>query len=411
MTGTLQTKKLPSGNSYYYIKLSYKDPRSGKWKQKTLSTGLETKNNKRKAESFITVFVEKYAWLEKLPEEYTTTINHDITLCDYLDLWLAGKIPDLRSSTYETYSYRISGIQRYFKKSNPKLIDVTSNMIDKFFKYSLRFGKINQKTKAHEPLSVRSVRSYRSILTAVFAQAVIDGLIQINPVDSVSVHGHKDKDYQEEMLFMTEEEIADLLHFLSKHYPRLVGIAFMAAYYGLRRSEILGLKWSAIDFQKNILHIQHTVTAVKKIHAEDSTKTVAGKRDLVLFETARKCLLQVRQEQEVNKAFFKNDYKNTAEYVFTWEDGTPYRPDYIYHLFSKAMKKYGRPEISLHKLRHSCASMLINKGWDIKKLQYWLGHTDAQTTLNIYSHFNRQRLNSSQNDLSEISLATADLFD
>ncbi|MFR8547335.1 MAG: tyrosine-type recombinase/integrase [Lachnospiraceae bacterium] len=146
---------------------------------------------------------------------------------------------------------------------------------------------------------------------------------------------------------MTEEEIADLLHFLSEHYPRLVGIAFMAAYYGLRRSEILGLKWSAIDFQKDILHIQHTVTSVKQIHAEDSTKTVAGKRDLVLFETARKCLLQIRQEQEVNKAFFKNAYKNTAGYVFTWEDGTLYRPDHIYHLFRKAMIKFGRPEISL----------------------------------------------------------------
>ena len=54
--------------------------------------------------------------------------------------------------------------------------------------------------------------------------------------------------------------------------------------------------------------------------------------------------------------------------------------------------------------------MLINKGWDIKKLQYWLAHSDTQTTLNIYSHFDKQRLNTSVNDLSEISLATADLF-
>ena len=70
----------------------------------------------------------------------------------------------------------------------------------------------------------------------------------------------------------------------------------------------------------------------------------------------------------------------------------------------------GRPEITLHMLRHSCASMLIYIGWNPKKLQYWLGHTDTQTTLNIYSHFNKQRLNTSENDLSEISMATADLF-
>ena len=108
--------------------------------------------------------------------------------------------------------------------------------------------------------------------------------------------------------------------------------------------------------------------------------------------------------------FFQGDYKNINNYIFTWEDGTPYNPNYISKLFQKATKEFGRPEITLHKLRHSCASMLINKGWDIKKLQYWLGHTDTQTTLNIYAHFNRQRLNTSENDLSEISNIASDLF-
>lgn len=184
----------------------------------------------------------------------------------------------------------------------------------------------------------------------------------------------------------------------------------MGAYYGLRRSEILGLKWSAIDFRKKTININHTVVRVKTTNAEDSTKTQSSKRTLNLFSTAEKCLQQIKQEQEYNKKFFKADYKNTEGYIFTWEDGSPYDPNYISCLFCKATKEFGRPEITLHKLRHSCASMLINKGWDIKKLQYWLGHTDTQTTLNIYAHFNRQRLNTSDNDLCEISLASADLF-
>ena len=129
-----------------------------------------------------------------------------------------------------------------------------------------------------------------------------------------------------------------------------------------------------------------------------------------LFDTAEKCLLKIRDEQEYNKSFFQSSYKNIDNYIFTWEDGTPYDPNYISKLFKKATKDFGRPEISLHKLRHSCASMLINKGWDIKKLQYWLGHADTQTTLNIYAHFNRMRLNTSENDLSEISLVSAELF-
>lgn len=410
MTGTLQMKTLASGNTYYYVKLSYKDPRSNSWKSKTLATGLEFKNNKRKAEAMIKKFLEQYSYLEELPSDLDASLNPDVTLCDYLDLWLRDKERDLKKSTYEGYTYRVNSIKKYFESKNPRLIDVTPKMIDTFFKYSLKYGKVNQKTQKREPLAVRSVRSYKSILYAVFNQAAIDGLIKINPVIGISVHGKQNKEYSEELLFLTEEEISDLLHFISEHYPRLLGITFMGAYYGLRRSEILGLKWSAIDFKKKTISINHTVVRVKTTNAEDSTKPQSSKRTLNLFSTAEKCLQQIKQEQNYNKEFFKADYKNTDGYIFSWKDGSPYDPNYITRLFCKATKEFGRPEITLHKLRHSCASMLINKGWDIKKLQYWLGHTDTQTTLNIYAHFNRQRLNTSDNDLCEISLASADLF-
>ena len=410
MTGTLITKTLPSGKSYYYVRLSYKDPISNTWKSKTLSTKLEVKNNKRNANALIRKYEEQYAYLEEPPALFSPDLDPEITLCDYMDLWLEGKKRDLKKNTYEGYIYRVKAIKHYFQKDNPKLVDVTPRMIDIYIKYALQYGKVNQKTHKREPLAVRSVRSYKSILYAVFNQAVIDELVKMNPVLTISVHGKKNADYSEELLFLTEEEISDLIHFLSERYPRLVGIAFMGAYYGLRRSEILGLKWSAVDFTKKTISINHTVVRVKTVTTSNSTKTYSSKRTLNLFDTAEKCLLQIKREQEENKAFFKRDYKNKEGYVFTWENGEAYDPNYISRTFNHATKAFGRPEITLHKLRHSCASMLINKGWDIKKLQYWLGHSDTQTTLNIYSHFDRQRLNTSINDLSEISLATADLF-
>jgi site-specific recombinase XerD len=131
---------------------------------------------------------------------------------------------------------------------------------------------------------------------------------------------------------------------------------------------------------------------------------------LALFDTAEKCLKQIRKEQDENKAFFKSEYQNKEGYIFTWEDGRCYTPDYVSKTFKKATNDFGRPEISLHKLRHSCASMLINRGWDVKKVQYLLGHSDVNTTLSIYTHLDRQRLNTSYNDLGEISLAASDLF-
>lgn len=74
------------------------------------------------------------------------------------------------------------------------------------------------------------------------------------------------------------------------------------------------------------------------------------------------------------------------------------------------MRKYGRPEISFHKLRHSCTSMAINRGWDVKQLQYWLGHSDIQTTLNIYAHYDRQRLDVVGDDMNKMSSESAKLF-
>ena len=407
MTGSLQQKRLASGNTYFYVKLQYKD-HHGKWKHKTIGTGLEVKNNKRKAESLINGIIEKHLYLENISAEADQYI--DVLLSDYLDKWLEEKKIDLKKSTHEGYAFRVKRIKDYFEPKKLKVIDITAKDLDTYYKHCLRYGKVNQKTKQKEPLAVRSVRSYKSILYAVFTQACIDGMVKSNPCIGIPVRGKRNSDYSEEMLFLTENEISDLLHYIAVYYPRLLPIAFMGAYYGLRRSEILGLKWSAIDFDKRRLNINHTIVKVKTIVESDTTKTKESRRSLNLFDTAEKCLLKVKEEQESNRKFFGNTYQNKNGYVFTWEDGRCYDPDYISTIFCKATKAYGRPEISLHKLRHSCASMLINKGWDIKKLQYWLGHEDIQTTLNIYSHFDKNRLNTSESELNEISLATNGLF-
>lgn len=115
MTGTLRIKQTSAGKSYYYVKLNYKDPRTDSWKFKTLATGLEVKNNKRKAETAIKDFIDKYSYLEELPAEYNTSVSPNITLSDYLDLWLADKERDLKKSTYEGYAYRVTCIKNILK--------------------------------------------------------------------------------------------------------------------------------------------------------------------------------------------------------------------------------------------------------------------------------------------------------
>ena len=414
MTGTVISKNLNSGNSYFYIKLSYQDPVTGARKQKLLGTGLTVKGNKRKAEALIPEFCEKYSYLENSPDAICLDADHDVTLCAYTKEWLLSKKSEIATSTYDSYEYRAKHILEYFGGVNPKLCDVTPRMIDRFFRKLRSSGKTNQKTGEKESLSVRSVRSVKSILNAVYDQAIVDGIVNTNPVCSISVKGKRNKDYSDEMIFLAEDEIQKLFEFLSSQehpeFHRLVPIAFMGIYYGLRRSEIIGLKWSAIDFEKNLLHIRHTVVRVKTAEAKDSTKTASSKRSLSLFATAKSCLKSVKKEQDKYKAYFGNTYQNKAGYVFTWEDGRLYDPDYISKLFGKATETFGRPEITLHKLRHTCASLLIEKGWDPKSVQYWLGHSDIQTTLNIYAHYNRQKMNRDSADLEEMAGGCASLF-
>ena len=91
LTGVLKTKTTSSGRTYYYIRLSYKDPRSMKWKTKEIATKLETKNNKRKAEAILKAKLEEYSYLENLPPEGTYDCDPDVLLCDYLDYGSAIK--------------------------------------------------------------------------------------------------------------------------------------------------------------------------------------------------------------------------------------------------------------------------------------------------------------------------------
>lgn len=410
MKGSIQEKTNKSGKAYYYIRLSYKEPISEKWKQKWIATGLTVKGNKRKAEAMVEEAIEANRHLEFLPESLNQSIDPDILLCDYIDLWLEGKKRDLQVSTYEGYEYRAAHIKRYFEPLKYKVRELSSRMVDQFLKHELAYGKRDQKTGEMGPLSVRSVRSYKSILSAVYDQAAIDGLVSSNPVTSVKVHGKSNASYQRAEAFLTEEEVADLLKFLKEHYPRFLPMAFFGAYYGFRRSELLGLRWPSISWQEKTISVENTVVRVSTLVEKESTKTRDSKRTLHLFPAAEKCLLAVRQEQDDYKSFFGTAYRNTEGYVFTREDGSRYDPSWVSKNFEKAMKAYGRPDITYHKLRHSCASMLINRGWDIKQLQYWLGHADPETTLKIYSHYNKKRLNATENDLSEISRAAADLF-
>ena len=418
MTGTFTTKTHSSGRTYYYIALRYKDPKTGLWRGKLVSTHIQVTEAKKKkahprpvnADKLMAKAYNDYAYLEEDISELSAGLDPMITLGAYLDVLLQRKKNDIRTSTYDKYTYQINRLKRDFEISRKPDRSITTPQVKAFLETARLTGKINQKTGEREPLSVRTVREYKALLVEAFTCARIDGLIKYDPTAGLKVSNKSNKKFSEDYLFLKEDEIQDMLEYLSKNDAPLLPIAFMGVYMGLRRSEILGLKWSAIDWDHKIVHIRHTVVRERTVYAEDQTKSLESRRDLHLFPTAEICLKKILAQQILDKKFFKDEYQNKDGYVFCWPDGHSYDPNWVSRRFKTDMQRFGRPEITLHKLRHTCASLLLDKNWNIKKVQYWLGHEDPDTTLRIYTHYMKHQSNMDSGIIEDLSAPARTLF-
>jgi len=169
-------------------------------------------------------------------------------------------------------------------------------------------------------------------------------------------------------------------------------LAVMLGFYGLRREEIVGLKWDAVDFEQNTISIQFTVTACnldgkRVIIDKKRTKNKSSRRTLPMIPVLRNKLLTMKEERDEYRKLCRNSY-NTKYLAFVYVDevGERIKPDYITQAFGKILKKNSLRKIRFHDLRHSCASLLLANGVSMKQIQEWLGHSDFGTTANIYAH-------------------------
>ena len=167
---------------------------------------------------------------------------------------------------------------------------------------------------------------------------------------------------------------------------------FLGAFYGFRRSEVLGLKWDAIDFENNTITINHTVTSFnlegKQMEIEqDTTKTKSSLRTLPLVPTFKERLLAIRDQQDENRRLCGRCYdRRYLDYICVDEMGKRLSPNYLSAAFPRLLEVNGLRHIRFHDLRHSCASLLLANGVPMKQIQEWLGHSDFSTTANIYAH-------------------------
>lgn len=355
MTGSLQEK-----NNKFYVVLNYKV--EGKRKQKWISTGLDIKDNKRKA-------IQKMNDILKEYNDEKLIGTSKMLFSDFMLEWLEIVKPSIRASTFCAYERVVKGhIVPYFKKSNLKIQDLKPLHIQKYYTEKLKEVSGNTVIKHHA--NIHKALSY----------AVTIELIQHNPSDNITLP--KKKKFKTN--YYDIEQINKLLNIV-KNTP-LETPVLLTSYYGFRRSEVLGLKWSAVDFKQNVIHVDHTATLVgSKIVYDDATKNKASCRTLPLDKNIKLYLQKLKKKQLEDKMLIGNCY-NDNDYICKWQDGHMLKPNYVTQAFKSLLDKNDMPLIRFHDLRHSSATMLLNLGYSIKDIQEWLGHGDYSTTANVYAH-------------------------
>lgn len=313
----------------------------------------------------------------------------------FLKDWLKLMKTQVKLTTYSGYEKIIMRkVIPYFDERYPRIrLDaVSAKHIQDYYSYELEENHVCANTVKHRHANIHKALSY----------AYKTDLIQSNPADKVELP--KIEKYTGQ--FYNQKQIEELFRVV-KGDPIEFGV-ITAAFYGLRRSEILGLRWDAIDFEEKTITIRHTLHEVRvngkmKIVASDTTKTKSSFRTLPLVPPFEEILLKMKREQEENRRLCGNCYcQEYLGYIYVNEIGDIMKPSFLTAHFSAVLKENNLPHIRFHDLRHSCASLLFAQGVSLKEIQAWLGHSTIGTTANIYTHLDENNKLSSANAILSI---------
>ena len=258
--------------------------------------------------------------------------------------------------------------------------------------YSEMLRKVTPNTVIH----------YHAIIHSALKYAVKTDMLVQNVADKVD----RPKENSFQPVFLSAEEMQKMFEALRG--TKLELPVLVAAFYGFRRGEVLGLKWDAIDFERGTISVIRTVTTItvdgkQTENEQQSAKTKSSLRTLPLIGSFREYFLQVKEAQELNKQVCGNCYNHEYDgFVFVDELGERMRANYLTSAFPKFLEDHGLRRMRFHDLRHSCASLLLANGVPMKQIQEWLGHSDIGTTANIYSHLDYKSKITSANVMDNI---------
>lgn len=272
--------------------------------------------------------------------------------------WLEQKKQNIRPSSADMYQGHLT---YHFEEMNDLKVDrITTAMVEKFI------------TKRQEAgMNISTLRKIIVTFNQVMNYCVRHKYISYNPVRDAERPKDQGSEEKGKIRILTPEQINSFLGCVSKQkYRTLFMLAIMS---GARQGELLGLKWSDIDWKNNQVHIQRSYN--KRTWYKPKTKTSNRRIDIgpTMISELRKWKL----------ACPINEY----DLIFPTETGQPLgQANMVNKYFKPALKKAGLPIIRFHDLRHTYASLMIEKGENIKYIQMQLGHADPNVTLKVYAH-------------------------
>lgn len=378
-TGHIRPRKMKDGTtSYQLIVETEVDPSTGK-RSRTYKT---VHGSKRVATAELRKLIDEV-------EHGGIVMESSMKVSDWMDQWISLYVVNIESTTRASYEEKI---RNYIK---PHLGHISVKALNTSAVQSW-VNMLSQEKK----LAPKTIRNAFLNLKAALDKAVVLRMIPVNPCTGVVLP--KAVKYQGE--FYDREEIAVALK--AAEGTDMYLILLLEFSVGLRRGELLALRWEHVDFENKVIHIrENRVIANGKVEIK-APKSSAGVRTIPIGDNLVKALKKARNDYLLAKRTQGLGFTD-SDLIICQPNGKPFRPESVTQKWERFVASNGLKPIRFHDLRHSAATALLEAGADIKTVQQRLGHADASVTMNVYAHSTKAMNEKAAQKIDEIVFGEA----